>query len=588
MIFRIAAILSLLCLAPAARAQTTTFNYQGRLVENGAPFTGNAEFQFTLWDGPADGTQIAAHAEPTVALGVTNGLFMAELNFGPDAFPGGARWLQIAARTSLGAFVTLTPRQPVTSAPYAITAGSLSGPLAAGQISGTLSSAQLAGAYDAPVTFTNTGNVLAGNGAGLTGVNAATLGGLDGSKFWQLGGNTGTTADTHFIGTGDGQPLDFRVNNQRAIRIAPSTGVAFGNTPNLVLGSHHNVASNQFSGSVILGGGYAPLPNRVGGDYATVVGGAGNVAIATYATAMGGDTTARGFAALSTGFETEASGITSTAMGSRSVASGRSSFALGEDGTASGDYSFALGQRARALHAGAFVWADGTFANFDSTANNQFAVRAAGGIRLAGNVQIGIDHGDYRQLRVGGGNSSGYLYGSFPRFADGVHLGYNYYANAAGGDVVPISGGATSRITAGYGFVTLAVGGVGAAPTTERLVASSSGVTVYGSFNNSSDRDLKQGFKAVSPDQMLEKVARLPITEWSYRADPDTRHIGPVAQDFHELFGVGTDDRHIAPLDEGGVALAAIQGLNRKLEEKEARIRELEERLQAIETLLRK
>jgi hypothetical protein len=45
------------------------------------------------------------------------------------------------------------------------------------------------------------------------------------------------------------------------------------------------------------------------------------------------------------------------------------------------------------------------------------------------------------------------------------------------------------------------------------------------------------------------------------------RHIGPMAQDFHAAFGLdGTDDKHIATVDADGAALAAIQGLNAKVE----------------------
>jgi hypothetical protein len=56
-----------------------------------------------------------------------------------------------------------------------------------------------------------------------------------------------------------------------------------------------------------------------------------------------------------------------------------------------------------------------------------------------------------------------------------------------------------------------------------------------------------------------------------------------MAQDFHAAFGLGTDDKHIATVDADGVALAAIQGLNQKLEEKNARIAELERRLEILE-----
>ncbi len=68
---------------------------------------------------------------------------------------------------------------------------------------------------------------------------------------------------------------------------------------------------------------------------------------------------------------------------------------------------------------------------------------------------------------------------------------------------------------------------------------------------------------------MLAKVTALPVTEWNYKSDrKDVQHLGPMAQDFQAAFGLdGADDKHISVVDEGGVALAAIQGLNLKLEE---------------------
>jgi Chaperone of endosialidase len=64
---------------------------------------------------------------------------------------------------------------------------------------------------------------------------------------------------------------------------------------------------------------------------------------------------------------------------------------------------------------------------------------------------------------------------------------------------------------------------------------------------------------------VLQKVATMPITSWSYKAEePSIRHIGPMAQDFYSAFGLGLDNKHIGTIDEGGVALAAIQGLYRQ------------------------
>jgi hypothetical protein len=53
-------------------------------------------------------------------------------------------------------------------------------------------------------------------------------------------------------------------------------------------------------------------------------------------------------------------------------------------------------------------------------------------------------------------------------------------------------------------------------------------------------------------------------------AFPAVRHIGPLAQDFAGAFGLGEADRHITAIDADGVAFAAIQGLNQKLEETNA------------------
>jgi hypothetical protein len=58
---------------------------------------------------------------------------------------------------------------------------------------------------------------------------------------------------------------------------------------------------------------------------------------------------------------------------------------------------------------------------------------------------------------------------------------------------------------------------------------------------------------------VLEKVAALPIQSWSYKAQPEQKQLGPVAQDFRAAFGLGQDERSIATVDEGGVALAAME-----------------------------
>ncbi|MBN2380131.1 tail fiber domain-containing protein [candidate division WOR-3 bacterium] len=105
-----------------------------------------------------------------------------------------------------------------------------------------------------------------------------------------------------------------------------------------------------------------------------------------------------------------------------------------------------------------------------------------------------------------------------------------------------------------------------------------------GQWEIPSDRDLKEDFEAVDQKDILDKVAELPITSWRYKGeDASVKHLGPVAQDFHATFDLGSSGTSITPTDLDGVALAAIQALVVELEEADARIAELEERLNALE-----
>src|SRR5208337_4230139 len=96
---------------------------------------------------------------------------------------------------------------------------------------------------------------------------------------------------------------------------------------------------------------------------------------------------------------------------------------------------------------------------------------------------------------------------------------------------------------------------------------------------NASDRNAKENFKAVDAQEVLVRVTALPLSRWNYKEDKSSEHLGPMAQDFYASFGLGEDDRHITTVDEEGVALAAIQGLNQKLEaaleQKESEVTEL-------------
>jgi len=112
-----------------------------------------------------------------------------------------------------------------------------------------------------------------------------------------------------------------------------------------------------------------------------------------------------------------------------------------------------------------------------------------------------------------------------------------------------------------------------------------------GTWSSVSDRNLKENVAEVDTNELLARLAQVPVTTWNYKSQDDSiRHIGPMAQDFYAAFGVGEDDTHITTVDADGVALAAIQGLyaeNQALKaenaEQQAQIDDLAARLAALE-----
>jgi hypothetical protein len=90
----------------------------------------------------------------------------------------------------------------------------------------------------------------------------------------------------------------------------------------------------------------------------------------------------------------------------------------------------------------------------------------------------------------------------------------------------------------------------------------------------SSDRSLKDVLGEADGEEILARLEALPIYRWRMKQDLEaTPHLGPMAQDFSAAFGVGEDDTHISTIDLDGVALAAIRGLARRLEDRDAEMR---------------
>jgi hypothetical protein len=120
----------------------------------------------------------------------------------------------------------------------------------------------------------------------------------------------------------------------------------------------------------------------------------------------------------------------------------------------------------------------------------------------------------------------------------------------------------------------------------EMLLSPTGDLTIQGTLTELSDRNAKTNIKQVDSQMVLDRLLDLPIATWQRRGQDGITHLGPMAQDFRALFGLGVDDTSIATVDMAGVTMAAVQALNAKVEAKDAEIERLEARLAALEAAL--
>lgn len=680
----IGCLLSTIC--ASTHAQGTAFTYQGQLTAGANLANGSYDLTFALYDAASAGYQ-QGNLLTNSATVVSNGLFTVTLDFG-NQFPGAARWLEIGVRTNGGgAFTTLNPRQLLTPAPYAITAGNV------------VSNGLASGTYGNAVVLNNSANqfngAFMGNGGGLTNLNVATLGGLASSNFWQLGGNT--ISSGQFLGSLNGVPLDFYAGGVRALRLILRTDAsdAYSNAPNVIGGSSVNQVSSGVVGGTVGGGGAndmsgnsdanmvtadfgtvsGGLANTIPGgsaDYAFIGGGAGNINMGYTATVGGGavnvvlgggqyafigggygntnsgDTATVGggiYNNASSSFSTVCGGANNIASGYVAVVSGGyGNNASGDDATVSGGNGNTAGAIGSFIGGGGY---DGT--TLAGNLVNSKAATIGGGLgnhipggaiyavigggayntnsgnsAMLGGGTNNTASGDYSTLSggwnntasgevasVGGGanNTAGGSYATVPggfqntasgdfsfaagAMAQAAHNGSFVWAD----DHVPsFSSTANNQFSArtlgGVRFVT-AIDGSGNPTAGVKL---NSGDTAWSSI---SDRNAKKNFQPVDTIAVLNKLAAIPVQQWNYKweKDTDVPNLGPMAQDFKAAFYPGRDDKSISTLEFDGVELAAIQGLNEKvengkqkaetqMEKLEAENAELKQRLEALEKVV--
>lgn len=592
-------------------AQTAAFNYQGKLSDGSLPASGTYQMQFALFDDPTGTTQIGSTVTKN-SVTVSSGIFSVQLDFGVNAFPGDARYLEIAVKkVSEPSYTTLTPRQPIDSVPYAVRALSAAAADTSTNATNATTAADFTGNLSGDVSGTQNATIVSTVG-GISSANIATSVGTvntatsdntadtlvkrdasgnfnAGTITANLNGNAATSTSSSSVAATSGDSVVNAINNAATtgkvsssrlssdvVLLNPAatqtpTATTQGNDALLNLTGNYTACSNTYQSNFRLhaDGGLLSVGNYDGGCSGLVpVEGAGTRMFwypGKAAFRAGGITGTQwddaniGLYSTAFGENVRALGDYSIALGKNAVAANVGTIGMGEGITATGANSVALGYGASTStiagspRTGSFVFSDRSVpltysfnsttpdigSQFHPTVTNSFNVRAVNGSFFYTNTAL----------------TTGFTFNSttanltltnskFSMFSDGSSTLYS-----------------NSGFTSG---VTLPAGG--------------------GSWSSVSDRNMKENFGGVNTRDILQRVLKLPISTWNYKTqNSSVRHIGPMAQDFYKLFGVGESDTRIATIDPDGVALAAIQGLNEELKDRDKKIEDQQQELNSLQ-----
>jgi len=498
---------------------------------------------------------------------------------------------------------------------------------------GRFTGALTVGAYTLPPTDGAAGQVLATNGGGTLSWAAVIGPGASWSTTGNVGTAPGAnylgTADNQALQLHVNGQRALRVEPPGATSLGSSPNVIGGEASNFV------DSPNGAHGSFIGGGGVQASPNIAYDSFCVVGGGVGNTAgwndgnpeSDLYAAVCGGaENTAAGAASFIGGGSLNhidlnsytgaiAGGYQNSITASTPFDSVCGFIGAGNGNHIDDSYDTVIGGGNGNTIDGSSLsfigggesndaWPGSKWAMIGGGAYNSIGWAQDGGICdvIAGGTENTIPGGDYSAIGGGAGNS---VVGSWSTIGGGaVNSVDGSHSTIPGGEVNVIEGnwsfaaGQAAQIagngafvwadsTAGIAFPQPAAGldefwvrctggawfitvDAGTGPGGYVGVVLAPGAPNWAA---TSDRSVKENFERIDCTWIAEQVAALPITEWNMRAQDDSiRHIGPMAQDFHAAFGLGTDERTINLTDLDGVALAAIQGLYEMIEERDARI----------------
>lgn len=283
--------------------------------------------------------------------------------------------------------------------------------------------------------------------------------------------------------------------------------------------------------------------------------------------AGGSNSTASGLYALAFGDTNSAESTSSIVFGSGNQVKGAAGFSAGAGNRVCDTYGVALGNNAKS---------GGPYINGKCDPET-FNLRGLAAVAIGYNVTADQDH----TMALGKFASNNGFQGTFIWSDGSAQASADTFRNTANNEFA-------ARATGGFRFRTNLTG------TTGCNLPAGSGV-----FNCTSSRATKENFSLIDGNDVLARLRKVPVSTWNYIAEgQQSRHLGPMAEDFYTAFQLGTTDKAIGIQDAVGVSLAAVKALDARtleLQQKSAEVEQLrtkvntlEQRLAALEQLIQR
>ncbi|MDQ1611369.1 MAG: hypothetical protein QOG00_1300 [Pyrinomonadaceae bacterium] len=270
--------------------------------------------------------------------------------------------------------------------------------------------------------------------------------------------------------------------------------------------------------------------------------------------AGGSNSTASGLYALAFGDTNFAESTSSIVFGSGNQVKGAAGFSAGAGNRVCDTYGVALGNKAQS---------GGPLINGKCDPDT-FNLRGLAAIALGYNVTADQDH----TTAMGKFASNNGFQGTFIWSDGSATATADTFRNTANNEFA-------ARATGGFRFRTNLTG------TTGCNLPAGSGV-----FNCTSSRTTKENFQLTSGEDVLGRLRKIPVSTWNYTSEgAQVRHIGPMAEDFYEEFGLGTGNTSIGVQDLAGVSLAAVKALDQRTTQLQQRTAEVEQLRSEVQTL---